>query len=98
MGPTLQPGAPAGPAVVLCRPGRLIIPLIIHTIRRDLSGSVGIDEASNLSSPDPSGADQIDAEHQAPDLALPEFVEPGDVAAGYRSSRSRSFLVSRSSM
>jgi hypothetical protein len=42
----------------------LIIRLIMQTIRRDPSGSVGIDEASKLSRPDSSGADQIDAEHQ----------------------------------
>jgi hypothetical protein len=42
--------------------------LIIQTIRRDRSRSIWIDQASNLSSPDPSGADQIDAEHQATDL------------------------------
>jgi hypothetical protein len=48
----------------------LIIRLIIQTIRRDLSGAVWTDEAPNLSSPDPSGADQIDAEHQATDLAI----------------------------
>jgi hypothetical protein len=41
----------------------LIIRLIIQTIRLDLSGSDQIDEASNVSRPDPSGADQIDAEH-----------------------------------
>jgi hypothetical protein len=33
--------------------------LIIHTIRRDRSGSVWIDEAPNVSRPDRSGADQI---------------------------------------
>jgi hypothetical protein len=44
-----------------------------QTIRLDPSGSVQIDEASNLSRPDPSGADQIDAEHQATDLAVWEF-------------------------
>jgi hypothetical protein len=48
----------------------LIIRLIIHTIRRDRSGSVQIDEASNVSRPDPSGSDQIDAEHQATDLVV----------------------------
>jgi hypothetical protein len=36
--------------------------LIIQTIRRDPTGSVGIDEASNVSRPDPAGADQIDAD------------------------------------
>jgi hypothetical protein len=49
---------------------RLIIPLIIQTIRRDPTGSVGIDGAANVSRPDLSGADQIDAEHQATDLAV----------------------------
>jgi hypothetical protein len=34
------------------------------------SGAVWTDEAPNLSSPDPSGADQTDAEHQATDLAV----------------------------
>jgi hypothetical protein len=48
----------------------LIIPLIIRTIRRVPSGSVWIDEPSNVSRPDPSGADQIDVEHQATDVVL----------------------------
>ena len=48
----------------------LIIRLVIQTIRRDRSGSVWIDGASNVSRPDPSGADQIDVEHQATDLAV----------------------------
>jgi hypothetical protein len=48
----------------------MIIPLIIQTIRRDPSRSVWIDDTPNLSRPDPSGADQIDAEHQATDLAV----------------------------
>jgi hypothetical protein len=42
---------------------RLIIRLIIQTIRRVPSRSVWIDEASNVSRLDPSGAIQIDAEH-----------------------------------
>jgi hypothetical protein len=42
---------------------RLIIPLIIQTIRLDPSGSDQIDDPSNVSRPDPSGADQADAEH-----------------------------------
>jgi hypothetical protein len=49
---------------------RLIIPMIIQTILLDPSGAVWTDEASNVSRPDPSGADQIDAEHQATDLAV----------------------------
>jgi hypothetical protein len=37
--------------------------LIIQTIGLDPSGAVWTDGASNLSRLDPSGADQIDAEH-----------------------------------
>jgi hypothetical protein len=48
----------------------LIIPLIIQPIRQDPPGSSWIDGAPNVSSPDQSGADQIDAEHQATDLAV----------------------------
>jgi hypothetical protein len=48
----------------------MIIRLIIQTIRRDPSGSVWTDEAPDVSRPDPSGADQIDAEHQATDLMI----------------------------
>jgi hypothetical protein len=44
--------------------------LIIRTIGRDPSGSVQIDEASNVSRPDRSGADQSDVEHQDTDLAV----------------------------
>src|SRR4029450_1138403 len=52
------------------RPPRLIIRLISTTIRRDPSRSVWIDEPSNVSRLDPSGADQTDAEHQATELAV----------------------------
>ena len=48
----------------------LIIRLIIQRIRRDPTGFVWIDEALNVSRPDPSGPDQIDAEHQATDVVL----------------------------
>jgi hypothetical protein len=48
----------------------LIIRLIIQTIRRVPSGPDATDEPPNLSRADPSGADQIDAEHQATDLAV----------------------------
>jgi hypothetical protein len=41
----------------------LIIPLNIQTIRQVPSGSAGIDGVPNVSRADPSGADQIDAEH-----------------------------------
>jgi hypothetical protein len=50
--------------------------LIVQTILPYPSGAVWIDEASNVS-PDPSEADQFDAEHRATDLARTEFVEPG---------------------
>jgi hypothetical protein len=42
---------------------RLIIPMIIQMIGLDPSRAVWTDSASNLSSLDPSGAIQIDAEH-----------------------------------
>jgi len=42
---------------------RLIIPMIIQTIGPDPSGAVWTDEAPNVSRPDPSGANQGDAEH-----------------------------------
>jgi hypothetical protein len=48
----------------------LIIRLVIQTIRRARSGSVQIDGAPDVSRPDRSGADQIDVEHQATDLAV----------------------------
>jgi hypothetical protein len=43
----------------------LIIPMIIQTIGLDPSGAVWTDEASNVSRPDPTLADQADAEHPA---------------------------------
>jgi hypothetical protein len=47
-----------------CLFGRaLIIPMIIQTILLDPTGAVWTDEAPNVSRLDPSGADQIDAEH-----------------------------------
>jgi hypothetical protein len=51
----------------------LIIPLIIQTIRLDPSEPDAIDGSSHVSRPDPSGADQIDAEHQATDLVPVEL-------------------------
>jgi hypothetical protein len=44
--------------------------MIIQTIRRDPSRSIWTDGPSNVSRLDPSGADQIDAEHQPTDLAV----------------------------
>jgi hypothetical protein len=37
--------------------------MIIQTILLDPTGAVWTDEPSNVSRPDPSGADQIDAKH-----------------------------------
>jgi hypothetical protein len=39
--------------------------MIIQTILLDPTGAVWTDSASSVSSPDPSGADQTDAEHPA---------------------------------
>jgi hypothetical protein len=49
---------------------RLIIRLIIQTIRQDPSGSVWTDDPSDVSRLDRSGADQTDVEHQPTDLAV----------------------------
>jgi hypothetical protein len=43
----------------------LIIRLIIHTIGLEPTGAVWTDDAGNVSRLDPSGADQVDAEHPA---------------------------------
>jgi hypothetical protein len=40
------------------------------TILLDPSGAVWADDAPNLSRPDPTGADQINAEHQPTELAV----------------------------
>ena len=66
------------------RISRLIIRLIIQTIRRDPTGSVWTDRGPNVSRPDRSGADQIDAEHQATDLAV------GGSNPSWRAQRPRS--------
>src|SRR5215218_2845258 len=50
--------------------------LIIQTILLDPSGAVWTDEASNVSRPDPSGADQSDVEHQATELAVGASDQP----------------------
>jgi hypothetical protein len=63
----------------------LIIRLIIQTIRLDPSGSVWTDDPSNVSRPDRSGADQIDAEHQARDLK--EFAPSSDMVVAHHRDR-----------
>jgi len=48
----------------------MIIQMIIQTIRLDPSRPDATDSSPNLSRPDPSGSDQIDADHQSTDLAV----------------------------
>jgi hypothetical protein len=55
----------------------LIIRFIVQTIGRDRSGAVWIDASSDVSRPDPSGADQIDVEHEPTDLMLGLFLGHG---------------------
>jgi hypothetical protein len=52
---------------------RLIIPMIIQTIGLDPSRAVWTESASNLSSLDPSGAVQIDAEHPSRNPKVVDF-------------------------
>jgi len=62
---------PAGPAGSLARDAGVIArALVVRTVRRDPWWSVRIDGASNLSTADQSEAAQVDAEHQATDLAV----------------------------
>jgi hypothetical protein len=56
----------------------LIIPMIIQTILLDPTGAVWTDKASNVSSPDPSGADQADAEHPSRKRKVEVRARPGD--------------------
>jgi hypothetical protein len=53
-------GSAACLGIRFCVGCALIIPMIIQSIPLDPSGAVQIDDASNVSRPDPSGADQID--------------------------------------
>jgi hypothetical protein len=61
---------PSHPPTQHPSPFSLIIRLIIQTIRQDPSGPIWTDDPSNVSRPDPSGGDQIDAEHQVTDLVV----------------------------
>jgi hypothetical protein len=47
--------------------------MIIQTIGLDPSGAVWTDEASNVSRPDPSGADQVDAKHPTRNRKVVDF-------------------------
>jgi hypothetical protein len=67
--------------------------LIIQTIRQDPSRSVWTDEAPNLSRLDPSGADQIDAEHQATDLRLGVRIPRGAPKAQVSGYQAREAMV-----
>ena len=61
--------------------------MIIQTIGLDPSGAVWTDNASNVSSLDPSGADQIDAEHPTRNRKVegsnPSSGSPDRLAYGY---------------
>jgi hypothetical protein len=61
----------------------LIIPMIIQTILLDPSRAVWSDSASTVSRPDPSGADQTDAEHPTPNRKI----EGSSVAVGFEGRR-----------
>jgi len=61
----------------------LIIPMIIQTIGLEPSGAVWTDEASNVSSPDPSGAVQVDANHPTRNRK----VEGSNAGSGLRERR-----------
>ena len=74
------------------------VPVLVHQPTPDRTVAVWPDLAPDPTSINSTQKDPVDAEHQPTELVLMEFVEPGGVAAGYRSSRSRSLLVSRSSM
>jgi hypothetical protein len=49
---------------------RLVIPMVIQTIQLALSGPNRADDTSHLTSLDPTGANQPDAEHQPTELAV----------------------------
>ena len=87
---------------ILCRE-TLDHRLIIQTVLLQPSGAVWTDDASNVSRPVPSGADQIDAEHQAPDRAgascrgggplAPRAASPVCVRRGRRPTEASSYQV-----
>jgi hypothetical protein len=68
----------------------LIIPMIIQTIRLLPSGAVWTDEASNVSSLDPTGAVQADAEHPARNRK----VVGSNPTSGSKTAGQRVFLTS----
>jgi hypothetical protein len=63
--------------------------LIIQTIGLDPSGAIWTDEASNVSSLDPSGAVQIDAEHPSRNRK----VEGSNPTSGSKTAGQRAFLA-----
>jgi hypothetical protein len=67
----------------------LIIHSIIQTILLDPSGAVRTDDASNVSRLDPSGADQIDAEHPSRNRK----VEGSNPSSGSKTAGQRAFLT-----
>ena len=67
---SVSPGTPLLALAAILSDGSLSIRLLIQTILLDPSGSVWTDDPSNVSRPDPLGADQSDVEHQARDVVL----------------------------
>jgi hypothetical protein len=66
--------------------------MIIQTIGLDPSGAVWTDEASKVSRLDPSGADQVDAEHPARRKVVGSNPTSGSKTAGRRPSSKASAL------
>jgi hypothetical protein len=62
----------------------LIIRLIIQTILLYPSGAIWTDEASNVSSLDPSGAVQVDAEHPSRNREADQERRSSQRRAGFR--------------
>jgi hypothetical protein len=63
--------------------------MIIQTILLDPTGAVWTDEPSNVSRPDPSGADQIDAKHPTRNRK----VEGSNPSSGSKTAGQRPFLA-----
>ena len=62
---------------------RLILPMIIQTTLLDPTRAVWTDEASNVSRLDPSGADQIDAEHPSRNRKVGGRIRPRGPGTGH---------------
>jgi hypothetical protein len=67
--------------------------MIIQTILLDPTGAVWTDAASDVSRPDPSGADQIDAEHSTRNRKVEGSMKSREQADGSRPGRCDSCVV-----